>query len=755
MRRLLIWLLFAGVLALTATARYQPGWLQTDILALAGDSSVSPDVAGAQRKLNAQLQGGVLWMLVAPADNAAELAKATEVLAQKLRASPSVTSVQYHWADSAGYAKEWKTLFPLRQQLLVPADRYRLLHEPDKLVQRQLAALYGPEGAGLDLQHDPFATFRRYFSDGPQLATRVYGQIPVQQRNDRAFTLVQSTAMSTRLNGQIDTPLLKLRESLKQWAAQRGMTLLSVGAPLHTEYAAAGAQREIRLIGGLSMAAICLLSLLVFRSVRPLLLSLFAIGSGIACGAATVIALLGHMHILAFVFGTTVTGLAIDYAFHFICNRLRPGPVHDGDIMPGLTLGLLSSCLAFFALALTPFPLLRQMGVFVGAGLIGAWLTVVLLFPLFLKLRQRPLEFAARLPQVRPGYYTAALGFLLLLGVASLPRMEFGDDLQLFYQPPQFLADDEAQLNRLLPSRAESSYFLVHGGDWRELLQREWKLTGYLQSQQTAGVLEDFQSISERFPPEDVQRANWQLLRNFYGSAPVSEFYRQLGYGTAETQQLVSALQQPFRQVTLQDWLAVAGRQYAGLWLGCDTGGCASVVRLFGLQHSLPLPEAMDGVEFVDPPRAIAAVMSQQRDLLLRLLPLVALVVLAVVALRTGLRRAFNIVALPMAAVTATLATTILAGSPVNLFHVAALLLIFGIGVDYAVFCQLSPASERSYTLLAVAMAGITTLLGFGLLALSATPALADFGLTLGVGTTLTMFLATLFFAKAVEEGNR
>ncbi|WP_250460483.1 MMPL family transporter [Microbulbifer litoralis] len=753
--RFAVWFAVAAAYALAAAVRYQSGWLQTDILTLAGDAERSPVAAAAQQKLNRQLQGSVLWMLVSAQGDGDTLAAATQALAEKLRVSAAITGLEYRWADSTRFENEWTLLFPLRQQLLAGRDRKLLEEQPQQLVERQLAALYGPESAGLDLQRDPFAIFRHYFSSGPQLDAQLYGEIPVQQNGEQLFTLVQSTAAPVALGGRIRTPLLQLRSELQSWARERKLTLLTVGAPLHTEYAAAGAQREIRLIGGLSIAAICVLSLLVFRSLRPLMLSVFAIGCGIGGGIAAVIALLGQMHILAFVFGTTVTGLAIDYAFHFVCNRMRPVHGRDRDILPGLLLGLVSSCLAFFALALTPFPLLQQMGVFVGAGLIAAWLTVVLLFPTLLKLRRRPLALVECLPRLRPSRYFIALALLLVFGATMLPRIEFGDDLQLFYTPPQFLAADEDRLNRLLPSRPESAYFLVRGEDWQQLLAREWILARALRAKRDSGALDDFQALSQRFPPQRVQRADWQLLHDFYGSASVEGFYTRLGYSAEEARALLADLRRPFRQLTLPEWLEVAGRQYSDLWLGCDKGGCASIVRLYGLHQSPLLNESIDGVQLVDPPRAIAAVMSQQRDLLLRLLPLVLVVVSVVVALRTGARRALAIVGLPLAALVGTLGIVVLGGAAINLFHVAALLLVFGIGVDYAVFSQLSGPGERSHTLLAIAMAGVTTLLGFGLLALSATPAIADFGLALAVGTILTLSLATLFFAQAVEGDNR
>ncbi|MBB3062855.1 MMPL family transporter [Microbulbifer rhizosphaerae] len=748
-RRLAIWFTLAAAFALAAALRYQPGWLQTDILALAGEGAGAPAVAAAQEKLNRKLQRSLLWMLVAPRGEAAALAGATETLAQKLAASAAIESVEYRWAQSERYQSEWTLLFPLRQQLLAPGDRALLRESPDQLVQRQLAAIYGPKSGGLDLQRDPFELFRHYFTAGPALSSELHGDIPVQRSGERQFTLIRATAGATELRGRIETPLLALREEMGLWAEAQGLELLAVGAPLHTEYAAAGAQREIRLIGGLSIAAICLLSLLVFRSARPLLLSIFAIGCGIASGTAAVLALLGQMHILAFVFGTTVTGLAIDYAFHFICNRLRGDPGRDGDILPGLLLGLLSSCLAFFALALTPFPLLRQMGLFVGFGLIGAWLTVVLLFPALLRLKPRPLVLAQHLALGKERWYGLCLSALLLLAALALPRLEFADDLELFYRPPEFLAGEEARLNRLLPSRAESSYFLVRGKNWQQLLQREWRLAESLREQQHAGELQYFEALSEKFPPPEVQRENWALMRSFYASATVEGFYTQLGYSETEAEQLIAELQRPFRALTLEEWLAVAGNNYRDLWLGCNGDGCASIVRLYGLDGALEEVPAIEGVTLVDPPREIAAVMSQQRDLLLQLLPLVLLIAFAVIALRTGPRRALAIIGLPLAALAGTMTALILSGSGISLFHVAALLLIFGIGVDYAVFSHMSDGGEKSYTLLAIAMAGVTTLLGFGLLALSGTPAIADFGLTLALGTSLTLLLAVLFFIGA------
>jgi predicted exporter len=81
--------------------------------------------------------------------------------------------------------------------------------------------------------------------------------------------------------------------------------------------------------------------------------------------------------------------------------------------------------------------------------------------------------------------------------------------------------------------------------------------------------------------------------------------------------------------------------------------------------------------------------------------------------------------------------------TPVQIFVVLSLILLLGMGIDYGIF-MLEHPGERSVWL-AVAIAGISTLLAFGLLALSTTPALRAFGVGILVGETSTWLLTPLF----------
>jgi predicted exporter len=91
-------------------------------------------------------------------------------------------------------------------------------------------------------------------------------------------------------------------------------------------------------------------------------------------------------------------------------------------------------------------------------------------------------------------------------------------------------------------------------------------------------------------------------------------------------------------------------------------------------------------------------------------------------------------------------------GQGVQLFHVLALMLLLGVGIDYGIFLQEEPSRRDPIAWLAVVLSALGTILSFGLLGLSRTPALRSFGLTMLIGTMTVWFLAPCF-AGAKQRG--
>jgi predicted exporter len=122
---------------------------------------------------------------------------------------------------------------------------------------------------------------------------------------------------------------------------------------------------------------------------------------------------------------------------------------------------------------------------------------------------------------------------------------------------------------------------------------------------------------------------------------------------------------------------------------------------------------------------------------------------LILVVLATGLRGigAALRIALPVAsAVVATAAAIVALGRPLTVFHLVALMLVAGIGTNYALFLARDDPAEdaRATTARSLAVVAGTTLCAFGTLATSQTPVLRTIGLTVTLGVVLSLALSVL-----------
>ena len=91
-----------------------------------------------------------------------------------------------------------------------------------------------------------------------------------------------------------------------------------------------------------------------------------------------------------------------------------------------------------------------------------------------------------------------------------------------------------------------------------------------------------------------------------------------------------------------------------------------------------------------------------------------------------------------------TMAMLGLLGYGLSLFSLLACVLLLGLGLDYGIFLTANPQGN-SRTVAAGTFAVLTTLLSFGLLAFSSTPALKSFGLCIMIGEFFIWCLTPAF----------
>ncbi|MBL8426020.1 MAG: hypothetical protein JNM16_00975, partial [Dechloromonas sp.] len=145
---------------------------------------------------------------------------------------------------------------------------------------------------------------------------------------------------------------------------------------------------------------------------------------------------------------------------------------------------------------------------------------------------------------------------------------------------------------------------------------------------------------------------------------------------------------------------------------------------------------------------------------LLSLAGFFAIVGLLAITLRSA--RRLGIVLLPLLlAVLLVVAGLHLAGEQLHLLHLIGMLLIVAVGSNYVLFFDQSggAAGLDDTTLVSMAVANLTTAIGFGTLALSNVPVLHAVGATVGPGAVLALLLAAVFVGRTprseISQGSR
>lgn len=154
-----------------------------------------------------------------------------------------------------------------------------------------------------------------------------------------------------------------------------------------------------------------------------------------------------------------------------------------------------------------------------------------------------------------------------------------------------------------------------------------------------------------------------------------------------------------------------------------------------------------EGVELLDLKTASESLVVAYRERVLLALAIAALLLAATVwaALRTPRRVAR--VLLPMALTTLVILAVLRAcGVELTLFHLVALILAAGLGLDYALFFEHAGDGLRDQlrTFHALIVCSLMTFLVFFLLALSSIPVLRAIGVTVTLGVGFNFLLALL-----------
>lgn len=711
--------------------------------------------------------------LVSAGEPSASLRMADEI--HEIAAAASLFESFEYRIEQTLLSSTYQALYPYRYGLLSQEDMAALQNEKgDFLVRRFIEGLVSPVSGhtSASLVSDPFQLYMRYLGSFATVNTHaeVIDGAVFFRDEQKQYLLISAVLAGGAFDQATQDRYAKFMAQLGQVKSKwPHAELLDNGLVKHALANRVTAQQEIALIGGGSLLAILLLFFLVFRRLAVVLYIALPVFVGMALALLAALLLFGQIHIITLVFGASLIGVSIDYTFHYCCAYSGISPYQDAhtalkSIRPSLTIGLLTSIIGYIALATTGFPALEQMAVFAVAGLFGAYIAVIYLLPAFIREKLHVNRLIAgyasallRFVHRTPAQPAALLVVILLVGMVSFILLKSpADDVRDMRAQFAQLENDDARFMAVIGEAPNSQYFVVSAEHQDELLKRMDTLQQALGSQENGRDV----SLSRWLPSVTQQQENRQVLRELLAQDTVT-FGALVDSGLPADILLNYTRQLEGNHaafLTPEEFLATDfGRKYKDLWLGEHAGRYHAIVMLSGQTDLGSLRKTADrltGVVFVDRAGHVSRLFQLYRQAFEKIVPFILVIMVVLLALRYGFVTALRIVATPVIAALLTLVLILLVRGQYNIFNLFGLVVTVAVAIDYAVFIRES-GKESAHVLLAILLSALTTAISLGLLALSNTPALTAFGVSLLLGVLFACLLTFVSIRPASMESGR
>ena len=587
---------------------------------------------------------------------------------------------------------------------------------------------------------------------------------------ERALLLLQTRAQGADTDGQ-EAAIATVRAEFAAIAAAAGIAdarLQLSGPGLFAVKSRATIKSEVTRLSAIGTLAIIAVLFFVYRSLRLLTLGLLPVLSGALAGVVAVSLAYGTVFGITVGFGSALIGEAVDYSIYYFVQSGRSGvAAWKTRFWPTIRLGVLTSVCGFGALLFSGFPGLAQLGLYALTGIATAAIVTRFVLPRVADGGAKPRDLSrigtalqnamAILRRLR--WPTLALALAATTYLALHHDRLWSPNLSVLSSVSRADAELDTALRADLGTSDSRFMVVVRGADREAALQAAERAGQALDRLLANGAIDGYDSPARFLPSSAAQAAR-------RASLPAAEELRP---------RLQAALaDSPLAAGKLEGFIAdvAAARQAPDLErASLDGSGLGLAVDALLLQRPdgwsavlpLRLPAGDPAVASIAVRQALAGSGALVIDLkgefnqlyndylheavLLALAGLAAIVALLAITLRSTRRLAAVLLPLVLA-VLLVIAALHLGGERLHLLHLVGMLLIVAVGSNYALFFDRAAGQLEPDTLASMAVANLTTAIGFGTLGLSQVPVLHAIGVTVGPGAVLALLLAAMFVPR-------
>ncbi len=566
--------------------------------------------------------------------------------------------------------------------------------------------------------------------------------------------------------------------------ATEGTSFVYSGTPFHSHESSNSASREISIIATVSMLAVIILLIFIFRSALPLLYSVGSILISLGIAVLATLAVFHRMHVITLVFGTSLIGSCIDYSLHFFTHwaankELKSSIEIRNHIFSGLLMAIISTGICFAILLFAPFTILKQMSFFCLSGLISSFLTTIAVYP-FIKLPAKRgnvrftevfAKVVSKLEQKWVGRTVIIVLFAFsIISITVLHKnIKVKNNLLTLYDMKGKLLQDEITASQVI-QYTPGGWYIVSGNSEDEALQNEEQLRRDFEAITDSKV--GYVSTSSFVPSKEAQKKSRTAYKKLLGIA--GQQLINLGFEEDEAATLVkeelsimaSDSDSETEYVSFENLNIPAFIESAisSAWLGKVEDKYFTVLlptKITDYPTYRSLAEENENVYFISKSQDISADLDSLTIMIFKFFIVAYVLMFIMLRFFYSWKQALKIISVPLLIILVVVASFAICKINMEFFSVTGLILVFGLGLDYIIYMMEnekkiknkveSPADQDGNTAVlepfATMVSFVTTIISFGALALSSFKPVHLIGLSIFIGLA-TAYISSFFYGR-------
>lgn len=604
------------------------------------------------------------------------------------------------------------------------------------------------------------------------------------------FITPQNSATETEKNTEFVSLIENSLDSLNQQYADNQVKGSFFGSTAVSVANAEQIKKDIQISLSIALTVLLVFFIYFYKRLLVPLIIITPVAFGSLLGIAVLFWIKGTISAVSIGIGSVLLGLTLDYSLHILSHYRK---TQDIKVLIKSTNNALIMCAVFtsvdfLCLLFLRSEVLQDLGIFASVSVMGSALFALIFIPQVYKPKllseERDNTWVDKISQYnfekKPFFVVLALG-LVVLSLFTYKKVGFDNNLDnLHYQPPH-LKEAMNEFEMAAGNTGKGLYVVSYGDDWMELTENHNDLDSKLEKLKQEGLIENYTSIASLIPSPKEQENQLEKWNSFWASQNLKQIENDLvqsgaSYGFKENtyQPFFELINQEFEfldsadstlhaNLQLQEWIQNSGSVHTIL----------STIRIEENQNIDTLQKILNSTStFILDRKEIQESflknIEADFDNLIWITSLAMFLVIFLFFRRLELTLITNIPVFLGWFV--TLGLMGLFEVNFNAFNIIIATLVFGLGIDYAIFITKALIERYTYGTkdISVYRSGIimsasATLLCFGILIFAEHPAIYSIAVIplIGLGVVVLMsftiqpLLFNFFIQNPQNKGNK